>query len=119
MAEVSKKPSGLPSSNDLDKFKAEPPPQAEIRLGANALMNMAHPPQIGQTRDVVIRLRCTMTGHERRSDDDSVPPTPFCRTRIIAAWELGKPKPADDQLTIDDDVTDDEDGDDAGDGPDY
>jgi hypothetical protein len=111
MAEIKDKPKDLPSSNDLDKFNEKPPPQAEIRLGAAVLLNLAHPPKIGETRDVVIRLRCTMTGHEQRAEEGD--PTPFCRTRVIAAWELGKPKPDDAQMSIDEidpeDVDEDED----------
>jgi hypothetical protein len=113
MGEIKDKPKDLPSSNDLDKFKPPDVPAANIKLGANVLMTMAHPPKIGETRDVVVRLRCTMSGEEQISDEGA--PTPFRRTRIIAAWEWGKPKPDDAQLSIEDidpdDVDDDADED--------
>jgi hypothetical protein len=90
MAEVKDKPAGLKSTNELDKHKIESS-EREIRLGQNVLLVLDDPPNLGETRDVVLRLRCKTRGDDQAAVDGDV--THFCAMKIVTAWELGQPKP--------------------------
>lgn len=73
----------MTADNDLQR--------AEMRVGQNVLLMMDNPPDLGETRDIVIRTRCTATGEEQRKVDGDK--TPYRRNVIVTAWELGKPRP--------------------------
>jgi hypothetical protein len=63
----------------------------ELRLGANALMVLDNPPKLGETRDVVVRLRVTREGAEQKAVEGDT--TYFCGGKIVTAWMLGQPVP--------------------------
>lgn len=90
MAEVKEKPQGLKSSNALDDIPNEVSSR-EIRLGQNVLLVLDEPPHLGETRDVVLRLRCKTIAEEQANVDGDV--THYCAMKIVTAWELGQPKP--------------------------
>jgi hypothetical protein len=110
MALSSVKPEGLPSSNDLDKITL-PNGRAEIRLGQNTLLALDDAPQLSNTIDVALRLRVVRTGDEQLAPDSDV--THYCATKIVTAWKLGQPVPAEQPAMIDTDgqpITDPDDG---------
>lgn len=85
-------PADVPTTNvlrDLEDPYAVVP--AEMRLGPNVLLMIDNPPQLGETRDIVIRVRCNAIGDEQRKVDGEK--THFCRNTIVTAWLLGQPTP--------------------------
>lgn len=93
MALNTKKPAGLPTSNELDKIPDDllGPVPREVRLGANVLMVLDDPPRLGETRDVVVRLRFTREGAEQKAVEGET--TYFCGGKIVTAWLLGQTVP--------------------------
>ena len=67
------------------------PVPRELRLGANVLMVLENPPKLGETRDVVVRLRVTREGAEQKAVEGETPH--FCGGKIVTAWLLGQPIP--------------------------
>jgi hypothetical protein len=54
-------------------------------------MVLDEPSKLGETRDVVLRLRCICRGEDQLNADDDI--TNFCGMKVVTAWELGAPKP--------------------------
>ncbi|XTP37126.1 hypothetical protein ACORG1_13290 [Mycobacterium sp. TJFP1] len=90
---VTDKPENLPTTNALDGIPADllGPVPRELRLGANVLMVLEDPPKLGETRDVVVRLRVTREGAEQKAVEGET--THFCGGKIVTAWLLGQPVP--------------------------
>lgn len=93
MAHITEKPTGLPSTNQLDSIPDDLLGNIarELRLGQNTLLVLDDPPKLGETRDVVVRLRVTREGAEQKAVDGET--THFCGGKIVTAWMLGQPVP--------------------------
>lgn len=87
-------PPDVPTTNALASIED---PDAvvphEMRLGQNVLLMLDEPPRLGETRNIVVRLRCNRIGEEQPAVDGEI--RYFCGNTIVTAWELGKPKPPD------------------------
>lgn len=94
MSLVDQQPAGLPSSNQLDQIPVDllGPIPAEIRLGANCLMVMEKPPEVGDVLTVTMRLKVKRKAEDEGGEggDDRVH---FRGCKIIAAWLKGDPEP--------------------------
>lgn len=110
-------PADVPTTNALDAIDITDPLAAvprEMRLGQNVLLMLDEPPKLGETRNIVVRLRCNRIGEEQPAVDGEI--RHFCGNTIVTAWELGTPKPPDpdeDQPALfdeDGEIPDDEDG---------
>lgn len=92
MAIVKEMPADIPTTNALANIPDDPNNVArEIRLGANVLLVLDDAPGMQETRDIVLRLRTWRRGEDQPTPDGET--TYFCQTKIVTAWELGKPKP--------------------------
>jgi hypothetical protein len=111
---VKDKPENIPSTNELDKHHVDSG-EREIRLGQNVLLVLDDPPKLGETRDIVLRMRCVRRAADQLNTDGDI--THFCGMKIVTAWELGAPKPPDPNenqgslLDVDGNVEDDPDSD--------
>jgi len=112
MAEVKDRPKNLKSTNELDRHHVDTG-EREIRLGQNVLLVLDEPPKLGETVDVVLRLRCKTRAAEQNNVEGDI--THYCGMKIVTAWKLGSPKPPDPNenqgslLDVDGQVEDDED----------
>lgn len=85
------KASDHPSTNALAGIQVYTG-EREIRLGQNVLLVLDDPPKLGDTRDIVLRLRCKTRAEEQNNAECDT--THYCGMKIVTAWELGQPKPA-------------------------
>lgn len=96
MAEITEKPNGLPSGNDLDKI-ADPAvvdgqeSTAYITL-ASTNIRISKPPKITDEGTLLIRWRCTGDGHKLQKDGELRPKRTL---DVLAAWWPGE-RPIDD-----------------------
>lgn len=90
---VTDKPENMSSTDALADIPDDllGPVPRELRLGPNVLMVLDPPPKLGETRDVVVRLRVTREGAEQKAVDGDT--THFCGAKIVTAWPLGGPVP--------------------------
>ncbi|SIG07330.1 Uncharacterised protein [Mycobacteroides abscessus subsp. abscessus] len=93
MAEITEKPTDLPSTNELDKFDNVAAGPTEIRLGQALLMSLSDPPEAGEYIDISARLYIKHAGFDQNTPDS--PKVPVRQAKIIVAWPLGEqmPKP--------------------------
>lgn len=90
MALIKDKPENTPTTDALAGLQVEPA-EREIRLGQNVLLVLDDPPKLGDTRDIVLRLRCKTRAEEQNNAEGDI--THYCGMKIVTAWELGQPKP--------------------------
>lgn len=120
---VTDKPEGIPTTNALDDIPADllGPVPAEIRLGANVLMVMEKPPEVGDVITVSMRLKVKREAKDLGGEEGSEL-VHFRGCKIVAAWLKGDPEPPnadDDQGALIDeegnavDYGDDDEGDDT------
>ncbi|SBS73861.1 conserved hypothetical protein [uncultured Mycobacterium sp.] len=96
MAEVTEKPDGLKSGNDLDNIPDDllggPPPPADIMLAGKILTTLASPPGPGETVELHIRVRVYDTG-TAYGDNGEGEPSPYRKTKLVSCWLPGQPEP--------------------------
>jgi hypothetical protein len=97
MAEITdrKPPAWVPTTNSLadipDDLLGGPPPPAEIRLGANVLLVMDNPPNVGDYIDLSMRFRISHAGVDQKAPDSDI--VHMRRAALVVAWPLGKEMP--------------------------
>lgn len=91
---VTDKPENLPTTNALDDIPADllGPVPAEIRLGANVLMVMEKPPEVGDVITVSMRLKVKREAKDLGGEEGSEL-VHFRGCKIVAAWLKGDPEP--------------------------
>lgn len=95
MALNTKQPNDLPSTDalkDIPRDLLGPVPR-ELRLGANVLLMLENPPDLGGTLDVVLRIRNVREGKEKVNSDADGEITHFCAGKVVTAWLFGQPTP--------------------------
>lgn len=90
MALITDKPENVPTTDALAGIPVDTG-EREIRLGQNVLLVLDDPPKLGETRDVVLRLRCKTRAAEQNNAEGDI--THYCGMKIVTAWLLGQPKP--------------------------
>ena len=95
MALNTKQPHDLKSTDSLKDIPADllGPVPRELRLGANVLLVLESPPDLGDTLDVVLRIRSVREGKEKVNSDADGEITHFCAGKVVTAWLLGQPTP--------------------------
>lgn len=95
MAEITKKPEGLPSGNDLDKIDDDllgRPQEADIQLAGKTLTSLASPPGPGETVVLMIRLRVYDEGVSY-GDNGLGEGSPYKKTKLVSCWLPGQKEP--------------------------
>jgi hypothetical protein len=94
MTLIDQRPSDLPTTDTLANIPADllGPIPAEIRLGANVLMMMPTPPDVGDVITVTMRLKVKRKAEDEAGDggEDRIH---FRACKIVAAWLKGEPEP--------------------------
>ncbi|WP_283612373.1 hypothetical protein [Mycolicibacterium poriferae] len=80
------------SLKDIPRDLLGPVPR-ELRLGSNTLLVLENPPELGETVDVVLRIRNVREGKEKANSDIDGEVTFFCAGKTVTAWLLGQPTP--------------------------
>ncbi len=94
MALNTKQPADLPSTDSLRDIPADllGPVPAEIRLGANVLMVMEKPPEVGDVITVSMRLKVKREAKDLGGEEGGEL-VHFRGCKIVAAWLKGEPEP--------------------------
>ena len=96
MAEITARtaPAYVPTTDALASIPADllGPIPAEVRLGANVLMVMEKPPEVGDVITVTMRLKVKRKAEDEGGEggDERVH---FRGCKIVAAWLKGDPEP--------------------------
>lgn len=95
MAEVTQKPTGLPSTNDLDKFPIQKPliETAFTRFNGNSPEQLENPPDLDGERTYVVTAQCVGVDRRRRKDGEE---RVTAVMQITSCHEQGKVPAADD-----------------------
>lgn len=97
MTIITEKPEGLKSSNDLD-YIVDPDEQtpertlrAEIQMSGKTMTVVENPPDCGDTITLMVELKVTAEGREKRKSSDEY--AYYRKTRLVACWLPGGAKP--------------------------
>lgn len=91
MAEVTEKPAGLPSTNELDKIP-DLDTRAEIYLSGSHVATLDEPPAMGEKFYLMVELEVTEVSH--KSNDGGQTLVAVRRTRRVGdMWRPGTKKP--------------------------